>query len=78
MLATDLESLTMLMNGAAPFYLEQGVVEVLFQDYINDDDVFLTLEIYRTQTEDQARSVYTNIYAENPETLKNWDKKPDS
>lgn len=69
MLATDLDSLTMLINGAAPFYLEHGVVEVLFQDYINDNDVFLTLEIYRTETEDQARDVYTNIEVENPETL---------
>lgn len=73
MLATDLESLTMLINGAAPFYLEQGVVEVLFQDYINQDDIFLTLEIYRTQSEEQAQSLYTGIEAENPETLENLE-----
>ncbi|GAK57927.1 hypothetical protein U27_04899 [Candidatus Vecturithrix granuli] len=71
MLATDLDALTMLINGAAPFYLERGVVEVLFQDYVNDSDVFLTLEIYRTQSKEQARSVYTNIYAENPEAVEN-------
>lgn len=71
MLATDLDSLTMLINGAAPFYLERGVLEVLFQDYINQDDVFLTLEIYRTPSKEQAQSLYTAIEVENPETLEN-------
>ena len=69
-IATDLDSLSGLINGAAPFYIERGAVEVLFQDYMKDD-VFLTLEIYRTDTQEQAKRLYTEIQVENPEALKN-------
>ena len=68
-LATDMDSLAMLINGAAPFYLERGVVEALFQDYINHDDLFLTLEIYRMPTQEQARQLYADIEADKPEQL---------
>jgi hypothetical protein len=75
MQAVDLDSLTMLINGAAPFYLEHGVIDVLFQDYINDADVFLTLEIYRTQTEEQAQDVYRGMIVENSETLESLGRE---
>ncbi len=68
-LATDEESLSGLINGAAPFYIEHGAAEIIFQDYIKGD-VWLTLEIYRMKTEEQAKRLYAEINVENPETLK--------
>ena len=67
-IATDLDSLTGLINGAAPFYLERGAVEVIFQDYAKDD-VYLTLEIYRMDQQANAKRLYTEIEAEEPEEL---------
>lgn len=67
-IATDEESLSGLINGAAPFYIDHGAVEVIFQDYVQDD-VFLTLEIYRMDLQEQAKQLYTDIQAEDPEAL---------
>jgi hypothetical protein len=67
-IATDEESLAGFINGAAPFYIEHGTVEVLFQDYAKED-VYLTLEIYRMKDEEKAKQLYAEIDSENPETL---------
>lgn len=66
--ATDEESLSGFIDGAAPFYIDHGAVEVVFQDYAKDD-VYLTLEIYRMNTQEQAKGLYADIEAENPEAL---------
>ena len=66
--ATDEASLAEFINGAAPFYIERGAVEVGFQDYVKED-VYLTLEIYRMKDEKSARQLYTEIDSENPEKL---------
>ncbi len=67
-IATDEESLAGFINGAAPFYIEHGAVEVVFQDYTKED-VYLTLEIYRMKDEEKAKQLYADIDSENPETL---------
>ncbi len=67
-IATDEESLAGFINGAAPFYIEHGAVEVVFQDYAKEG-VYLTLEIYRMKDEEKAKQLYADISAENPETL---------
>lgn len=67
-IATDEQSLSEFINGAAPFYIEHGAVEVVFQDYAKED-VYLTLEIYRMEDEEKAQQLYAAIDSENPETL---------
>lgn len=66
--ATDEASLAGFINGAAPFYIERGAVEVVFQDYANQD-VYLTVEIYRMKDEESAKHLYAEITSEDPETL---------
>ena len=66
--ATDEASLAEFIDGAAPFYIERGVVEVVFQDYANED-VYLTVEIYRMKNAESAKQLYAEITSENPETL---------
>jgi hypothetical protein len=66
--ATDEASLAGFIDGAAPFYIERGTVEVVFQDYANQD-VYLTVEIYRMKNEESAKHLYAEITSENPETL---------
>lgn len=67
-LATDEQSLSEFINGAAPFYIEHGAVEVVFQDYAKED-VYLTLEIYRMKDDEKAKELYADIDSENPEPL---------
>ena len=57
------------INGGAPFYLERGVVEAGFQDFIQND-LSLELEIYRTKNEESTKRLYDDIYVENPRLLK--------
>ena len=66
--ATDETSLAGFIDGAAPFYIERGAVEVVFQDYAHQD-VYLTVEIYRMKNEESAKHLYTEITSEDPETL---------
>jgi hypothetical protein len=66
--ATDEASLAGLINGAAPFYIEHGAVEVLFQDYADDKD-FLMLEIYRMDSETHAEELYADVAAEESEVV---------
>ena len=68
-IATDEETLFAFINGAAPFYIEHGAMEVGFQDYAQKD-FHLTLEVYRMKDEESAIQLYDDIYAENPKLLK--------
>ena len=72
--ATDEQSLSEFINGAAPFYIEHGAVEVVFQDYAKED-VYLTLEIYRMKDEKKAKQLYADIDSENPEKLEKAGKE---
>lgn len=56
------------INGGAPFYIERGVVEAVFQDYIRKD-LNLSLEIYRTKDAENTKKIYADIYVEDPEIL---------
>jgi hypothetical protein len=67
-IATDEQSLSEFINGAAPFYIEHGALEVIFQDYAKED-VYLTLEIYRMKDEEKAKQLYADIDSEDPEIL---------
>lgn len=68
-LATDEASLAEWINGAAPFYIQHGAVEVVFQDYVKED-IYLSLEIYHMDSEEHAKLLYADIDSENPEHLK--------
>jgi hypothetical protein len=69
-IAIDEETLFAFINGAAPFYIKHGTVEVGFQDYAQKD-FHLTLEVYRMKDEESAIQLYGDIYAENPKPLIN-------
>ncbi|MEW5814095.1 MAG: DUF6599 family protein [Spirochaetota bacterium] len=60
--AANLSTLTMLIDGAAPQYIDLGVQEVIFQDYAAADNRYLTLEIYRTRSPADAVALYAGIY----------------
>lgn len=67
-IATDEQSLSEFIDGAAAFYIEHGAVEVVFQDYAKED-VYLTLEIYHMKDEEKAKQLYADIDSEDPEIL---------
>ncbi|MBD3306225.1 hypothetical protein GF339_07535 [candidate division KSB3 bacterium] len=67
-IATDLDSLTGLINGAAPFYIDHGTQIALFQDYIKDD-VYLMLEMYQVDTPQHAQQVYAESYSDESQPL---------
>lgn len=64
--ATDLSTLTKLINGAAPQYIELGVQEVIFQDYTLREEHYLTIEVYRTNSSMKAQRLYESIYLDEP------------
>ncbi len=68
--ATDLNSLTTLINGAAPRYIELGVQEVIFQDYTLRDELYLTIEVYRTKSSREAQKLYESIYLDEAVVVK--------
>ena len=67
--ATSEAELTEWINGAAPFYIEHGVVEAVFQDYVNPEDVFLTLELYRLEDAAHAETLYADVSADQSEPV---------
>ena len=60
--ATDLESLAMVINGAAPQYMELGVQRAAFV-YYSKDTVNVMLEIFETASRQQARGLYSEFAA---------------
>ena len=55
--AIDEESLSMVINGAAPQYYELGTERAGFANY-EKGDAFLMLEIYETDTKKSARKLF--------------------
>ncbi len=73
---TNLAELTRQINGGAPFYIERGAKEVIFQDYkIADSDVIITLEIYKMGKKSQAEKLFNDVFVEQPESLSNIGEK---
>jgi|GEM_PF-2085254 len=55
----DEDCLAGFIDGAAPFYLERGVVAVLFQNYLDPHTgAELKLELYRLRGPEAARSLF--------------------
>ena len=59
-IARDGQALMQYMNGAAPFYIERGNIEALFQDYRRGNDL-LTLEIFLQKDLDSAKRLYGDV-----------------
>ena len=70
--AVDLKSLTALIDGAAPQYIDLGVQKVIFQDYSLRDEVYLTIEIYAVERLPDAKMLYERIYQEEASILKDF------
>ncbi len=56
-IAMNEEALTMIINGAAPRYMELGTQQAAFVNY-EKGPAFLMLEIYETSSENDADAVY--------------------
>ncbi|MGQ9631857.1 MAG: DUF6599 family protein [bacterium] len=69
-IATDLKSLTDLIDGAAPQYIDRGAKKVVFQDYSLKGEMFLTVEIYGMESPQNAQTLYKDIFLEEPTALK--------
>ena len=55
----DLVCLASLIDGAAPYYIDGGAVEMIFQDFKKSpENTRLTLEIYSTNNNSQAKELY--------------------
>jgi hypothetical protein len=71
-LARGSEDLAKMMNGGAPFYIDRGVVESVFQDYVNKENTIrINIELHQTAIAAEARRLYHDIYAESPSPLHN-------
>jgi hypothetical protein len=56
-IAPDEATLSMIINGAAPRYMELGTKQAAFVNY-EKKDVFLMLEIYETGSQKNAQALY--------------------
>lgn len=69
-MAVDVESLSMVINGAAPRYLELGVKQAAFI-YYKKETVFLMLEIFQTGSNQQAQKLYDEFATGTSQSLEN-------
>jgi hypothetical protein len=75
-LARGFEDLAKVMNGGAPFYIDRGVVESVFQDYVNKENTIrINIELHQTAVAAEAKRLYHDIYAESPSALHNLGKE---
>ncbi|OGP52112.1 MAG: hypothetical protein A2Y79_12495 [Deltaproteobacteria bacterium RBG_13_43_22] len=66
-LARGFADLAKQINGGAPFYIERGVVESVFQDYINKKNTIrINIVLHQTAIAAEARRLYHDSYAESP------------
>ncbi|OGL47619.1 MAG: hypothetical protein A2W05_04645 [Candidatus Schekmanbacteria bacterium RBG_16_38_10] len=68
----DLVCLASLIDGAAPYYIDGGAVEMIFQDFKKTpENTRLTLEIYRTKNDSQAKELYKGSSSISPIQIEN-------
>jgi hypothetical protein len=69
-LARGFEDLAKQINGGAPFYIDRGVVESVFQDYVNKENtIWINIVLHQTAMTAEAKRLYHDIYAESPSPL---------
>jgi hypothetical protein len=60
------------INGSEPFYIKRGVVESVFQDYVNKKNTIrINIVLHQTAIAAEARRLYHDSYAESPLPLQN-------
>ncbi len=69
-IASNADSLMARINGGAPFYLDRGSKEVLFQEYTKGRQ-YVSLELYRMSDRKSAKILYHDINEIKPEPLTN-------
>jgi hypothetical protein len=69
-IAIDEESLSMVINGAAPQYYELGTKKAGFANY-EKGDVYLMLEIYETDSLKSAEKLFEEFKTDNTKSLDN-------
>jgi hypothetical protein len=56
------------INGAAPFYIDHGTEEVVFQEYLKGE-AYLSLEIFRLVSLEKAKQLFNDIDTLKPKPL---------
>ncbi len=69
-IATDEETLSMIINGAAQRFFELGVQKAVFITY-EKGDIYLILEIYETDSVPAAEKVFNEFETRNSQPLQN-------
>jgi hypothetical protein len=70
-LAIGFKDLAKMIDGGAPFYIDRGVVESVFQDYANiDNNIWINIMLHKTGNVTEARRLYHDSYAESPSVLR--------
>ncbi|MCP4021759.1 MAG: hypothetical protein GY729_07945 [Desulfobacteraceae bacterium] len=72
--AGDEEMLSMIINGAAPRYMELGTQKALFANY-EKASVFLMLELFKTDSKKSANKLYKEFLSANAVSLDNLGEK---
>ena len=67
--AYDLGSLSRLINGEAPFYLDRGMKTALFQEFNMSDEVWISVEIYLVEEPEGAEKIYKDRNISSPTML---------
>ena len=69
-LASGLAELALQINGGAVFYIDRGVRESAFQDYVHEgNSIWISVELHRTTHAREADRLYVDTYAESPSLL---------
>ena len=66
----DEDSLSMIINGAAPRYFELGTKKAAFVNY-EKKQVYLMLEIYETDSIKSTKKLFKEFKNDNPKPMKN-------
>jgi hypothetical protein len=69
-IAIDEDSLSIIINGAAPRYFELGTIKAAFVNY-EKKQVYLMLGIYETRSNKNAEELFEEFKSDNSKPLKN-------
>ena len=70
LIASDESTLSMVINGAAPRYMELGTRKAAFVNY-ERDGMYLTLEIYETDSERNSKMIFDEFASDASLPLEN-------
>ena len=69
-IASDETTLSMVINGAAPRYMELGTRKAAFVNY-EKDGIYLMVEIYETDSEKNSKKIFAEFASDSSQPLEN-------